>query len=196
MKKVRITLIKGTVRRLPVHRANVAALGLRKIGQSVEHNLTRTWSRSRRSKMELNTLNPGKAAKGKSRKRIGRGPGSGWGTTAGRGQKGAGARKSAKAGRVAFEGGQMPIHRRIPKRGFKHAGVEFQIVNLKRLAGVSVTDFDAKVLFDQGFIKNVELPVKVLAFGSIDKAINVKVNAISEKAKAAIEAAGGKVEII
>ena len=116
--------------------------------------------------MELNTLNPGKAAKGKSRKRIGRGPGSGWGTTAGRGEKGAGARKSAKAGRVAFEGGQMPIHRRIPKRGFKHAGVEFQIVNLKKLAAVSAVDFDAKVLFDLGFIKNVELPVKVLAFGS------------------------------
>ena len=146
--------------------------------------------------MELNSLNPGKAAKGKSRKRIGRGPGSGWGTTAGRGQKGAGARKSAKAGRVAFEGGQMPIHRRIPKRGFKHAGIEFQIVNLKRLAACSVTEFDAKVLFDQGFIKKVDLPVKVLTFGSIDKAINVKVNAISEKAKAAIEAAGGKVEII
>ena len=146
--------------------------------------------------MELNTLNPGKAAKGKSRKRIGRGPGSGWGTTGGRGEKGAGARKSAKAGRVAFEGGQMPIHRRIPKRGFKHAGIEFQIVNIKRLAACSVTEFDAKVLFEQGFIKNVDLPVKVLAFGSIDKAINVKVNAISEKAKAAIEAAGGKVEII
>ncbi len=146
--------------------------------------------------MELNTLNPGKAAKGKSRKRIGRGPGSGWGTTAGRGQKGAGARKSAKAGRVAFEGGQMPIHRRIPKRGFKHAGIEFQIVNLKRLAASNVAEFDAKVLFDLGFIRNVEQPVKVLAFGTIDKAINVKVNAISEKAKAAIEAAGGKVEII
>ena len=146
--------------------------------------------------MELNTLNPGKAAKGKSRKRIGRGPGSGWGTTGGRGEKGAGARKSAKAGRVAFEGGQMPIHRRIPKRGFKHAGIAFQIVNIKRLAACSVTEFDAKVLFDQGFIKNVDLPVKVLAFGSIDKAINVKVNAISEKAKAAIEAAGGKVEIV
>ena len=124
--------------------------------------------------MELNTLNPGKAAKGKSRKRIGRGPGSGWGTTAGRG----------------------PIHRRIPKRGFKHAGVEFQIVNLKKLASCSVTDFDAQALFDQGFIKNIELPVKVLAFGTIDKAINVKVNAISEKAKAMIEAAGGKVEIV
>ena len=146
--------------------------------------------------MELNTLNPGKAAKGKSRKRIGRGPGSGWGTTAGRGQKGAGARKSAKAGRVAFEGGQMPIHRRIPKRGFKHAGVEFQIVNLKRLAAANVAEFDAKVLFDLGFIRNIEQPVKVLAFGAIDKAINVKVNAISEKAKSLIEAAGGKVEIV
>ena len=145
--------------------------------------------------MELNTLNPGKA-KVVKRKRIGRGPGSGWGTTAGRGQKGAGARKSAKAGRVAFEGGQMPIHRRIPKRGFKHAGIEFQIVNLKRLAAVPATEFDAKVLFDLGFIRNVEKPVKVLAFGAIDKAINVKVNAISEKAKALIEAAGGKVEIV
>ena len=145
--------------------------------------------------MELNTLNPRKA-KVVKRKRIGRGPGSGWGTTAGRGQKGAGARKSAKAGRVAFEGGQMPIHRRIPKRGFKHVGVEFQIVNLKKLAAVSVTEFDAQALFDQGFIKDMDRPVKVLAFGTIDKAINVKVNAISEKAKAAIEAAGGKVEIV
>ena len=145
--------------------------------------------------MELNTLNPGKA-KVVKRKRIGRGPGSGWGTTAGRGQKGAGARKSAKAGRVAFEGGQMPIHRRIPKRGFKHAGVEFQIVNLKRLAAANVAEFDAKVLFDLGFIRNIEQPVKVLAFGAIDKAINVKVNAISEKAKSLIEAAGGKVEIV
>ena len=145
--------------------------------------------------MDLNSLNPG-TAKVVKRKRIGRGPGSGWGTTAGRGQKGAGARKSAKAGRVAFEGGQMPIHRRIPKRGFKHAGVEFQIVNLKRLAAANVAEFDAKVLFDLGFIRNIEKPVKVLAFGAIDKAINVKVNAISEKAKSLIEAAGGKVEIV
>ncbi|MCQ2124888.1 MAG: 50S ribosomal protein L15 [Fibrobacter sp.] len=145
--------------------------------------------------MELNTLNPGKA-KVVKRKRIGRGPGSGWGTTAGRGQKGAGARKSAKAGRVAFEGGQMPIHRRIPKRGFKHAGLEYQIVNLKKLASASATEFDAKVMFDLGMVRNVEEPIKVLAFGAVDKAINVKVNAISEKAKSLIEAAGGKVEII
>lgn len=145
--------------------------------------------------MELNTLNPGKA-KVVKRKRIGRGPGSGWGTTAGRGQKGAGARKSAKAGRVAFEGGQMPIHRRIPKRGFKHAGLEYQIVNLKKLASASATEFDAKVMFDLGMVRNVKEPIKVLAFGTVEKAINVKVNAISEKAKSLIEAAGGKVEII
>ena len=145
--------------------------------------------------MELNTLNPGKA-KVVKRKRIGRGPGSGWGTTAGRGQKGAGARKSAKAGRVAFEGGQMPIHRRIPKRGFKHAGVEYQLVNLKKLAAVSASEFDAKVLFDLGFVRNVEAHIKVLDYGTVDMALSVKVNAISEKAKSLIEAAGGKVEII
>lgn len=146
--------------------------------------------------MELNTLNPGRAAKGKSRKRVGRGPGSGWGTTAGRGEKGAGARKSAKKGRISFEGGQMPIHRRTPKRGFKHAGKVYQVVNIKKLAESSVTEFDASVLFDQGFIRDIDKPVKILAFGALDKAITVKVNAISEKAKAAIEAAGGKVEIV
>ena len=147
--------------------------------------------------MELNTLNPGKAARCKGRKRIGRGSGSGWGTTAGSGQKGAGARKSAKAGRVAFEGGQMPIHRRIPKQGFKSKFPrDTQIVNLKRLAVSKVSDFDAKVLFDEGFIRSVKKPVKVLGYGTIDKAITLKVNAISEKAKAAVLAAGGKVEII
>lgn len=146
--------------------------------------------------MELNTLNPGKA-KTTKRKRIGRGPGSGWGTTGGRGQKGAGARKSAKAGRVAFEGGQMPIHRRTPKRGFKsHFVKDVQVINLKKLAASNVNEFDAKVLADLGMIKHVSKPVKILAYGAIDKAITLKVNAISEKAKAAVEAAGGKVEII
>jgi large subunit ribosomal protein L15 len=146
--------------------------------------------------MELNTLNPGKA-KTTKRKRIGRGPGSGWGTTGGRGQKGAGARKSAKAGRVAFEGGQMPIHRRTPKRGFKsHFVKDVQVINLKKLAASNVVEFDAKVLADLGMIKHVSKPVKILAYGAIDKAITLKVNAISEKAKAAVEAAGGKVEII
>jgi large subunit ribosomal protein L15 len=146
--------------------------------------------------MRLNTLNPGKA-KTTKRKRIGRGPGSGWGTTAGRGQKGAGARKSAKAGRVAFEGGQMPIHRRVPKRGFKsHFAKDTQIVNLKKLNLLSVSAIDAQVMFDQGLISDMSKPTKVLGYGTIEKAIQLKVNAISEKARAAVEAAGGKVEIV
>ncbi len=147
--------------------------------------------------MQLNSINPAKSALTKGRKRIGRGPGSGWGTTGGRGQKGAGARKSAKAGRVAFEGGQMPIHRRIPKRGFKtQFARDTQIVNLKAIENSGVVEFDAKVLFDQGLVRSVKKPIKVLGYGTISKAVTLKVNAISEKAKAAVEAAGGKVEIV
>ena len=147
--------------------------------------------------MQLNSINPAKSALTKGRKRIGRGPGSGWGTTGGRGQKGAGARKSAKAGRVAFEGGQMPMHRRIPKRGFKtQFARDTQIVNLKAIENSRVVEFDAKVLFDQGLVRSVKKPIKVLGYGTISKAVTLKVNAISEKAKAAVEAAGGKVEIV
>jgi large subunit ribosomal protein L15 len=147
--------------------------------------------------MQLNSINAAKSALTKGRKRIGRGPGSGWGTTGGRGQKGAGARKSAKAGRVAFEGGQMPMHRRIPKRGFKtQFARDTQIVNLKAIENSGVVEFDAKVLFDQGLVRSVEKPIKVLGYGTITKAVTLKVNAISEKAKAAVEAAGGKVEIV
>lgn len=146
--------------------------------------------------MRLNEFNPGKTGVKKA-KRIGRGPGSGFGTTGGRGQKGAGARKSARAGRVAFEGGQMPIQRRVPKRGFNsHFDKNTQIVNLKKLNSMSATDIDAKVLFDMGAIKKVNLPVKILGFGSIEKAIHVKVSAVSETARKAIEAAGGTVEIV
>ena len=147
--------------------------------------------------MELNSINPAKSAHTTGRTRIGRGPGSGWGTTGGRGQKGAGARKSAKAGRVAFEGGQMPMHRRIPKRGFKtQFPRDTQIVNLKAIEKSGVVEFDAKVLFDQGLVRSVKQPIKVLGYGTISKAVTLKVNAISEKAKAAVEAAGGKVEIV
>ena len=147
--------------------------------------------------LSLNNINPGKS-KVKGRKRIGRGPGSGWGTTAGRGEKGAGARKSAKAGRVAFEGGQMPIHRRLPKRGFKSKfPKDTQIVNLARLEKATETaKFNAVVLFDLGFIRDVSKPVKILGTGKISRAITLEVNAISESAKAAVEAAGGKIEIV
>ncbi|MDR2732131.1 MAG: 50S ribosomal protein L15 [Fibromonadaceae bacterium] len=147
--------------------------------------------------LSLNNINPGKS-KVRGRKRIGRGPGSGWGTTGGRGQKGAGARKSAQAGRVAFEGGQMPIHRRLPKRGFKsHFPKNTQIVNLDKLEKVAeITKFDPIVLCDLGFTRSVAKPVKILGTGKITRAIELKVNAISESAKAAVEAAGGKIEII
>ena len=147
--------------------------------------------------MQLNSINPAKSALTKGRKRIGRGPGSGWGTTGGRGQKGAGARKSAKAGRVAFEGGQMPMHRRIPKRGFKtQFPRDTQIVNLKAIEKSGVVEFDAKVLFDQGLVRSVKQPIKVLGYGTISKAVTLKVNAIREKAKAAVDSAGGHVEIV
>jgi len=146
--------------------------------------------------LSLNNINPGKS-KVKGRKRIGRGPGSGWGTTAGRGEKGAGARKSAKAGRVAFEGGQMPIHRRLPKRGFKSKfPKDTQIVNLEKLEKATEAKFNAVVLFDLGFIRDVSKPVKVLGTGKITRAITLEVNAISESAKAAVEKAGGKIEIV
>lgn len=146
--------------------------------------------------MRLNTFSPGKTGT-KNRKRIGRGPGSGWGTTAGRGQKGQHARKSAKAGRAAFEGGQTPFERRTPKRGFKsNFEKDTQIVNLKKVNSLSVAVVDAKVLFDNGFIKKIDKPIKVLGFGTISKAVTLKVTAISENAKKAVEAAGGKVEIV
>ena len=101
--------------------------------------------------MELNTLNPGKAAKGKSRRRIGRGPGSGFGTTAGRGQKGAGARKSAKAGRVAFEGGQIHRDDGIPLGRVRIAqqvvGISILPAHARHVSGqVNTLVFQMKVL--------------------------------------------------
>ena len=91
----------------------------------------------------------------------------------------------------------MPIHRRIPKRGFKSQfPKDTQIVNLKAIENSGVVEFDAKVLFDQGLVRSVKKPIKVLGYGTISKAVTLKVNAISEKAKAAVEAAGGKVELV
>jgi len=91
----------------------------------------------------------------------------------------------------------MPMHRRIPKRGFKtQFARDTQIVNLKAIENSGVVEFDAKVLFDQGLVRSVKKPIKVLGYGTITKAVTLKVNAISEKAKAAVEAAGGKVEIV
>jgi large subunit ribosomal protein L15 len=144
--------------------------------------------------MKLNQL---RAPKGAMKKRFkkGRGEGSGLGKTAGRGGKGQTARKSGGV-RAGFEGGQNPFQRRVPKRGFNSHFAEVQVVNIgeldKRFDGV-VTPAD---MLKAGFIGRKDLEVKVLGKGKLTKALHVKANRFSEAAKAALEAAGGKAEVI
>lgn len=145
--------------------------------------------------MKLNQLRPGKGAM-KKRFKVGRGTGSGIGKTSGRGQKGAGARKSAGHGGVGFEGGQNPFQRRVPKRGFNSHFPEIQIVNLgaldKRFKGV-VTPAD---MLKAGMIGRKDLHVKVLGYGKLTQPLHVKANRFSASALKALEAAGGKAEVI
>lgn len=144
--------------------------------------------------MKLNELMPSEGSR-TNRKRIGRGTSSGTGKTAGRGQKGQKARGKVRLG---FEGGQMPLYRRIPKRGFTNINrKEFAIVNLDAL---NVFDEGAEVtpesLLKAGIISKQLSGVKVLGDGEITKKLTVKANKFSESAVKAIEAAGGKTEVI
>ena len=147
--------------------------------------------------MKLHELSPA-AGSTKERKRIGRGAGSGQGKTAGNGHKGQKAR-AGRGMRPGFEGGQMPLQRRVPKRGFNNIfRTEMAIVNVAALeanydAGAVVT-IDS--LIEKGLVKKVLDGVKVLGYGEITKALTVQANAISESAKQKIEAAGGKIEVI
>ena len=147
--------------------------------------------------MKLHELSPVEGSKKKS-KRIGRGHGSGWGKTAGKGHKGQKARSGGSI-RPGFEGGQMPLQRRVPKRGFNNifakdvVAVNLSTLNRKFNDGDTV---DVESLKAAGVVKNGFDAVKVLGNGKIDKKLNVKVSAYSESAKAAIEAAGGKAEVI
>ncbi|HKI96320.1 MAG TPA: 50S ribosomal protein L15 [Gemmatimonadales bacterium] len=127
-------------------------------------------------------------------KRKGRGPGSGLGKTAGRGHKGQGARKSGNV-RPGFEGGQMPLIRRVPKRGFYNpAREEAQVVNLRDLAKLEGTDVTPAALFAVGLVNRVEAPIKVLGTGEAERAYVVTGCACSASARAKIEQAGGRVE--
>ena len=140
----------------------------------------------------LSNLSPNIGANRK-RKRVGRGPGSGRGKTATRGHKGANSRSGAVI-RPGFEGGQMPLQRRLPKRGFHNKfKVEYAIISLAQLNqfdnGTDITD---KILIGEGLAKRNQ-PIKVLANGEITHAITVRVDKISNAAKVKIEAAGGKV---
>lgn len=147
--------------------------------------------------MSLNNLRPPKGAK-HSKKRIGRGQGSGNGKTAGRGHKGAKSRSGFKFKR-GFEGGQMPLHRRVPKRGFHNPfRVEYEVVNLDTLAerfevGAVVTP---ELLREKGLLPGGKPLVKVLARGEVGKALTVRAHKFSGKAAEKIVAAGGTAEAL
>lgn len=131
------------------------------------------------------------------RKRVGRGIGSGYGKTAGRGTKGQKARTGGNV-RPGFEGGQNPLAKRLPKkRGFtSHSHVTYQVVNLGSLAGVSGASIDAESLQAAGLTKSLVKPIKLLGSGSVDRKLTVKVQAASASARQSIEAAGGTIELL
>ena len=147
--------------------------------------------------MDLSTLHPAPGSR-RARKRVGRGPGSGNGKTAGRGHKGRNSRSGA--GRTpGYEGGQMPLQRRLPKRGFHNPfSKEIQVVNLAALA----RNFDADAVVDPAALvqarlaRKADVKVKILAKGKLDKKLNVKAHSFSQAAREAIEAQGGTVEVI
>lgn len=148
--------------------------------------------------MDLSNLKPAPGSV-KSKTRIGRGAGSGKGGTSTRGHKGAKSR-SGYSRKIGFEGGQMPLQRRLPKFGFKNINrVEYKAVNLDTVAALAaalnVTKIGLEELKQAGYIRRDQL-AKVLAGGSLDKALTVEVNAFSAAAKAAIEAAGGSATTI
>ncbi len=146
--------------------------------------------------MNLSSLRPAKGAT-KKRKRIGRGEGSGWGVTAGRGNKGYRSRAGSKR-RAWFEGGQMPLQRRLPKFGFKRPEKEvYQVVNLDDLKRLQDKDTITKEdLFNSRLIRKKNVPVKLLGEGEIDRKISIEVNAVSKTAKEKIEKLGGVVTLI
>jgi len=146
--------------------------------------------------LTLSNIGPKKGAK-KKRKRVGRGPGSGHGKTSTRGHKGQKARSGGAKG-PGFEGGQMPLYRRLPKRGFKNPfRIEYEVVNLDQLEqkfseGEVVT---IAALKEKRLVRR-DLPVKILGRGELTKKLTVEAHAFSEKAKKAIESAGGSVKIL
>ncbi|MGQ9687796.1 MAG: 50S ribosomal protein L15 [Desulfobaccales bacterium] len=146
--------------------------------------------------MKLSELAPAPGAKQKP-KRVGRGPGSGWGKTCGRGSKG---QRSRSGGGVkpGFEGGQMPLTRRIPKRGFTNIFKKtYAIVNLRDLAVFAADSVvDEEALRRAGLVKGTGAAVKLLGQGEVTVPLTVKVQAVSAQARARIEAAGGRVEVV
>ena len=147
--------------------------------------------------MGLNNLKPAKGST-RNRKRVGRGPGSGLGKTSGRGEKGQKSR-SGFAHHDGFEGGQMPLHRRVPKRGFTNARFkkEFAEVNLGKLEGFDAgTIVTPEIMLKHGIIKKLMDGVKVLGDGDLTKALTVRAHRFSAKAQERITGLGGKAEVL
>ncbi len=143
--------------------------------------------------MELNNINAGDGAK-HAKRRVGRGIGSGLGKTAGRGHKG---QKSRSGGfhRAGFEGGQMPMYRRLPKRGFKSRSVGLNAeVTLSALSALEATEVDLLVLKEAGLVGELVRKVKVIKSGELTRAVTLKAINSTAGAKAAIEAAGGSIQ--
>ncbi len=145
----------------------------------------------------LSRLAPAEGAV-RGKKRVGRGPGSGLGKTCGRGQKGQKARSTGRFGKLHFEGGQMPLQRRLPKVGFWNPfAKQVECINVRSLAtfdvGATVTP---DLLRQRGLIRKSASLIKILGEGKLEKAVHVKVHALSKSAKSKIEAAGGTAELI
>jgi large subunit ribosomal protein L15 len=144
-------------------------------------------------KITLSSLAPARGS-GSARKRVGRGPGSGLGKTSGKGNKGHKARTGGSTN-PGFEGGQMPMYRRLPKRGHTNPfRVANQPVNLSQLKKVSAAEVSPETLYSAGLIGKLDAPVKLLGTGDADRAYTVRGVSLSASARAKIEAAGGKIE--
>ncbi len=146
--------------------------------------------------MKLGDLKPAEGSK-KDTKRRGRGPGTGLGKTSGRGHKGAGSRSGNKK-RAWFEGGQMALARRVPKRGFSNHlfKKEYQIVNLTSVDKIDGDTVDSQVLYENGLIRSPYKPVKVLGDGEIGRAVNITADAFSAGAIKKIEKQGGSANVL
>ena len=144
--------------------------------------------------MKLHQLQPAQGSR-KSKKRLGRGPGSGLGKTAGKGHKGMLAR-SGRANVAGFEGGQMPLARRLPKRGFHNPfRTEFAVVNLKTLAALD-QNVTPQVLYEKRIVKKQSKPIKILGLGELDKPMTIEAHKFSQSALRKIEQAGGQAKVI
>jgi large subunit ribosomal protein L15 len=148
----------------------------------------------------LHNLENAPGAENRKRRRVGRGPGSTLGKTSGRGHKGQNSRSGSKR-RVGFEGGQMPLHRRLPKRGFKNIfRKEFNVVNLGDIVECKNLNLEeainSEVLADAGLIRDNKLPLKVLGNGAIEAALTIEAHKFSASAEKKVTDAGGKISII